>query len=109
MTLDLTIGQKGHHYSQQGSDIPAVTFNQMMDQQIPSSSLVDVQVVVAQVDVKKIVDAKGVLILLKSSISRSINGFQGQFFLSDSASVQFIQSTKGLNQVDQHVCLFLQP
>ena len=31
MTLDPTIGQRGHHYSQQGLDIPAVSFNQMID------------------------------------------------------------------------------
>ena len=71
MTLDPTIGLRDHLYSQQGSDIPAVSFNQMMDHQIPSSSLVDVQAVGA-------INVEGVLIVVKSLISKSINGLKGQ-------------------------------
>ena len=89
MTLDPTIGQRDHLYNHQGLDILAVPFNQMMDQQIASLSLVDVQGVGA-------INAKGVLIVVKSLISKSINGLKGHVFQSDSVILQFPQSTKGL-------------
>ena len=107
MTLNPTIGLRDHLYSQQGSDIPAVSFNQMMDQQTPSSSLVDVPGVEATNAKEVLPMTNAILIPRKSLISKSINGFQGQL-LSYSASVQFLQCTKGLTLVDQHVCLFLQ-